>query len=37
VWYPATRLFRQTVAGDWRDPISEVVNDLRQLIVRART
>jgi len=37
VWYPTMRLFRQTTAGDWRGPISEVANELRQLMVRART
>jgi hypothetical protein len=29
VWYPSMRLYRQTVPGDWREPLDELQQDLR--------
>lgn len=31
-WYPTMKLFRQTLAGDWRDPLKEVAGELLKLI-----
>lgn len=31
-WYPATRLFRQTVRGDWAGPMKQIAAELQQLI-----
>jgi tetratricopeptide (TPR) repeat protein len=32
-WYPATRLFRQTVPGDWSRPISQIAAAIEELAV----
>lgn len=37
VWYPTMRLFRQNVSGDWTSPLLQVANELRNILVRART
>jgi tetratricopeptide (TPR) repeat protein len=29
-WYPSMRLYRQSAAGDWDNPLSEMTRDLRQ-------
>lgn len=29
VWYPTTRLYRQTRAGDWAEPLRQCVQDIR--------
>lgn len=34
VWYPSTRLYRQTHAGNWRTVIDDVKIDLEQLTAR---
>jgi ADP-heptose:LPS heptosyltransferase len=31
-WYPTARLFRQSRLGDWRDVLSRVERELRELI-----
>ena len=30
-WYPTMRLFRQTVAGSWKEPVEEIAEALRDL------
>jgi hypothetical protein len=31
-WYPTLRLFRQTHAGQWEQPIGEIARELRALV-----
>jgi hypothetical protein len=31
-WYPSVRLFRQTSAGDWADPVSRLIAALAELV-----
>ena len=30
-WYPSSRLFRQTQAGEWHDAVGQIARELRQL------
>jgi len=37
-WYPSMRLFRQSVRGDWNDPIQQITAALKELVLnRERT
>jgi hypothetical protein len=35
-WYPSTRLFRQTRAGDWREVVERVAAALAERVKRGR-
>jgi ADP-heptose:LPS heptosyltransferase len=34
-WYPSSHLFRQSTLGNWRDVVTRVEGELRELVARA--